>query len=160
MIYHTRSNMSYHAVTGFENIQLPLFIRMDSYLGYGVFTINYCGGLLQATFQNINGENGEVAITPFERQNCKTKVIDASFGLLAENIEIDINVNYEFGFEIGLFEGNYSVQLRLNQEVYGIFLYFEEVRSYLIDLPIGNDDLFLSYNQLRTDEGSLLFEIE
>jgi hypothetical protein len=64
ILYHTREDISYHALSRFQNMDLPLFVRMSSYMGYGVFNINYCGGLITATFQNINGENGEIAITP------------------------------------------------------------------------------------------------
>lgn len=37
IIYYTRNNMSYHTISTFENVNLPLFIRLDAYLGYGVF---------------------------------------------------------------------------------------------------------------------------
>jgi hypothetical protein len=63
-------------------------------------------------------------------------MISSSFGLLAENLEIDITkVNYEFGYKIGFYEGNYSVTMKLNEEEYGIFLYFEESRVYQIEVP-------------------------
>jgi hypothetical protein len=48
--------------------------------------------------------------------NCKTKVISTSFGLLAENLEISIvNVHYEFGYKIGIYEGNYTTLVHLNE---------------------------------------------
>lgn len=42
---------------------LPLFINLNAYRGYGIFHVDYCYGLYNFTFQNTNGENGEIAIT-------------------------------------------------------------------------------------------------
>jgi hypothetical protein len=58
LVYSTNDNLTYYAHGKFENVELPLYIRLDSCSGYGVFEVSYCGGLLNATFQNINGENG------------------------------------------------------------------------------------------------------
>ena len=43
------------AHTLFRNTQLPLFIRLDAYSGYGIFKVNYCNGFIKTSFQNING---------------------------------------------------------------------------------------------------------
>ena len=55
MIYYTEGNMSYLGFTNFEHSYLPLYIQLSAYSGYGLFTINYCNGLLETTFQNMDG---------------------------------------------------------------------------------------------------------
>jgi hypothetical protein len=54
-VYLTDKPMAYSAMTTFSNVDLPLFIQLNSYSGYGLFAVNYCNGYLETTFQNING---------------------------------------------------------------------------------------------------------
>ena len=55
VIYETDRNIDYNCHTTFANSELPLFIRLDAYSGYGIFKVNYCNGFFHTTFQNING---------------------------------------------------------------------------------------------------------
>lgn len=55
IIYETDNNITYMAHTTFENIDLPLYITLDAFSGYGIFNVNYCNGFLQSVFQNVNG---------------------------------------------------------------------------------------------------------
>lgn len=44
VIYQTGHNLTYLSHTSFANSDLPLFIRLDAYSGYGIFSVNYCNG--------------------------------------------------------------------------------------------------------------------
>ena len=59
-----------------------------------------------------------------EREKCREKMVEEkSLGLLLEDITVDVvNVQYRFGFEIGVHEGDNKSPLRLNQQKYGTFL--------------------------------------
>lgn len=41
---------------------MPLLVDLNALGGYGEFRIDYCDGLTNFTFENINGESGEVII--------------------------------------------------------------------------------------------------
>lgn len=72
----------------------------------------------------------------------------ASFGLLAENIEIALTNVYELGYEIGLYEGGYQSSLRLNEQKYGLFLINETMRGYPIEIVVYNEEISVRYNQI------------
>ena len=82
---------------------------MDLYAlrGYGVFSVDYCNGLYNFTFQNTNGENGEIIINNDMREEC-LEFVEEDGGLLIENIIVSIDqIIFDFGYEIYLSEGNY-----------------------------------------------------
>ena len=55
---------------------------MYAYRGIGRFRINYCNDMYMVSFQNNNGENGEVIITPEMRLQCYQNVTRNGGGLL------------------------------------------------------------------------------
>lgn len=54
-VYLTNKALTYSAVSPFEHVNLPLFLQLSAYSGYGLFTVNYCNGYLTTTYQNLNG---------------------------------------------------------------------------------------------------------
>jgi hypothetical protein len=65
----------------------PIYIFLNSFSGYGLFKIDYCNGISSYTFQNVNGESGEILISGKERSKCLEKVMnEKDNGLLVENI--------------------------------------------------------------------------
>ena len=58
---------------------------------------------------------------------------DKDLGLLAEDIVVQVvNVQYQFGFEVGVYEGDYNPVLRLREQKYATFLVEESARTYPI----------------------------
>lgn len=67
------------------------------------------------------------------REECRQKVAGGE-GLLVENLEVRINnVEYEFGYQIGLYEGLVDTPLRLNELKYGT-LTREKERTYEVEI--------------------------
>ena len=51
-----------------EDDVLPILVDLNSLGGYGQFAVDYCDGLTNFTFENVNGESGEVIIPVEERK--------------------------------------------------------------------------------------------
>lgn len=45
-----------------EDSILPILVDLNALGGYGQFAVDYCDGLTNFTFSNVNGESGEVVI--------------------------------------------------------------------------------------------------
>ena len=159
-LYYTNEEVTYSTKSNFANIDMPLLVGVNGYSGSGEFHINYCDGMLKASFENKHGENGEVGITAVERQACKTIRQDNKHS--SEPLKVKVkNVEYEFGYEVQLYEGYIQQELRINQEKYGIFFSSEDSRTYSIHLPPSLDQpVLIEHRELGEKERHLLFEVK
>ncbi len=101
---------------------LPILVDLNSLGGYGHFAVDYCDGLTNFTFENVNGESGEVVISVEQRKSCYD-YIKIGGGLMVENLIVGIrSVPWYFSFSIGVFEGDYPVLLTPSSEKMGTLI--------------------------------------
>lgn len=97
-----------------------LVIRMRQFSGYGTITVNYCF-VLNFTYQDMNGENGQLLITPAERQAC-LEYMENEGSLLIENIVIEADPYYgTMGVALTIYETNSThLVVQINEIEYGM----------------------------------------
>lgn len=97
-----------------------LVIRMRQLSGYGSILVNYCSSL-NFTFEDMNGENGQLLITPAERQAC-LNYMEEEGSLLVENIVIQAVPYYGYmGVSLALYESNSSdLTVQVGELEYGL----------------------------------------